>query len=283
MGVIFDKSSGGYKCAAHYAAEPKSTRRELISAALFVLVTIFIIDPFNPYTLRKTTSGVETQVHPFMPGYLIKLPQAYEVFACSSGNVPNCRKVVLLSGSVNASMKESFDLLMERSSIKNVCLSSPGGHIKAAYMIGSTISKLSLNTCMADSYYREWTDFSGKKQWKKIDLRYSGCASACPFILMSGKSRQHIGIRQPTIKLHKEGYYDHRLLGLIIHKRDFINDNYADSYLYKLIKDTSKFASDYKNMLALLKKSRETKFSDPELYQLRDSDINKFNIFNADK
>ncbi len=242
------------------------------------IFSLVLCEPFLNYGLYPKASHAEITPHPYLDGYSIRLSPASKVLACSN-NHSYCREVILLTGSVNKRMVEGLKSAVRETSIKEVCISSPGGSTFSAYEIGRYIHQNSLNTCMADNYYLSYRDFSGDDNIQKIDLSENSCYSSCPFILMSGGMRRYIGSKAPTIGLHKEGYRDIEFFGMNYSKREAFDIDMFESNFFRLMQETAKNKSDLRRKLAFVKLARATPYRALELYKMSHEEIKEYRLF----
>lgn len=93
-------------------------------------------------------------------------------------------------GDGKAFISKLSKLKLEKPDINTVCLDSGGGRNDAAAEIAAEIRRLELNTCVGD------ISFKNDDPGPETGIRYTNtCASACTFILLSGKERIAIGER----------------------------------------------------------------------------------------
>ncbi len=125
------------------------------------------------------------------------------VFACKQSDEVCDTKVILLQGEIVKDSVEKVKAFLEKENISSdqnnmmICLDSPGGNGQAAVAIGEEIARRGLDTCLAEKY----TLLTGEMQH-----RTTVCASACPYILLSGEKRIAIG-EELIISGHSSGDY----------------------------------------------------------------------------
>ncbi len=125
------------------------------------------------------------------------------VFACKQSDEVCDTKVILLQGEIVKDSVEKVKAFLEKENISSdqnnmmICLDSPGGNRQAAVAIGEEIARRGLDTCLAEKY----TLLTGEMQH-----RTTVCASACPYILLSGEKRIAIG-EALIIAGHSSGDY----------------------------------------------------------------------------
>lgn len=117
------------------------------------------------------------------------------VDACESGG-RNCKNnAVLVRGWLDEETITSFKTLLDTNiKFDTVCLSSPGGHNDTAIALMDYVRETKLNTCIAEEYYSDGLLLTDK----------GTCKSSCPFILLMGQERHHIGTNI-DIGIHHSG------------------------------------------------------------------------------
>lgn len=112
-------------------------------------------------------------------------------------NKNSCINAVILAGYIGEGMDKKFDELLGGTSKlpDTVCFASHGGVTKSAENIANKIRELNFNTCMAD-----YLDFDNGAETKIPPV----CNSACPFMLLAGKSRIALGSTF-SINVHHTG------------------------------------------------------------------------------
>lgn len=115
--------------------------------------------------------------------------------ACEAGGQNCLKNVVLVTGLLDQETTKDFNALLETNiKFDTICFSSPGGYSDTAIPLMDYVRKNKLNTCMAEEYYSDGVLLPDKGK----------CKSSCPFILLMGQERHHLG-KNIDIGIHHTG------------------------------------------------------------------------------
>ncbi|WP_439821520.1 hypothetical protein ACSPX5_09330 [Pseudomonas sp. HLG18] len=114
--------------------------------------------------------------------------------ACNKESTDCKKNVLIIIGAIDDGTAKAIDHLAETATFDTVCFSSPGGSAGIAQDIGNWIKSRHFNTCMAERYKLEGG----------IGISNVQCLSACPYLLLMGKTRVALG-SDFSIGVHRSG------------------------------------------------------------------------------
>ncbi|QJP95691.1 MULTISPECIES: hypothetical protein [Pseudomonas] len=182
--------------------------------------------------------------------------------ACNKENSTCKKNVLIILGAIDDGTVKAIEQLAEKETFDTVCFGSPGGSAGVATRIGRWIKSNNLNTCMAEHYKLEGG----------IDVSNVECQSACPYLLVMGKTRTALG-SDFNIGVHSSGV-----------PLDFCVCRFKVNEFWPYVS-----TSDYRKMLEgsdeaeihlrLLSDSLEV--DSTSIHRLTQSELEKYAVFNA--
>ena len=124
----------------------------------------------------------------------IEIKKAMLGDACNKENTDCKKNVLIIIGAIDDGTLSAVEQVAEKTKFDTVCFNSPGGNADAAQRIGNWIKSNNLNTCLAERYKLENGVTTSKVQ----------CQSACPYLLLMGKTRTALG-SDFNIGVHRSG------------------------------------------------------------------------------
>jgi hypothetical protein len=228
----------------------KNTLIKIIFSAFFLAVILLVACTIIP-TLYKSFGFSDTKQYKDKNGNPIELGKAVIVDACEKEKINCLKDVLLIQGEINQGTISSIKKLNSLNKIETICFRSGGGNIQVAQILMSFIKENDVSTCLAEEYYF--------KDLGSIDGTY--CKSACPFILLMGKERFHVG-NKIEIGIHHSG-----------NAFDFC---FTCFYIDNEGEDFEPYFTN-QGHINLFKRSRKTPLKDMDI--LDPSEWQKYNIF----